>query len=59
MDRTVMDHLRDRGLTVPVDHQPLLEEYWAKMRRLRADVDEALLADHEIALTYTPVEEQA
>lgn len=59
MDPIVMDHLDDRGLTVPEGHQPLLEQYWAKMRRLRADVDEALLADHEIALTYTPVEEQA
>ena len=59
MDPMVMDHLHDRGLTVPVDHQPLLEAYWAKMRRLRADVDEALLADHEIAVTYTPVQEQA
>jgi hypothetical protein len=59
MDPNVMDLLRYRDLTVPVEDAAPLEQYWAKMRHLRGQVDEALLADHEIAVTWTAVGEQA
>jgi hypothetical protein len=59
MDPIVMHLLRNRDLTVPVEDEVALEQHWGKMRRLRSRVDEALLADHEIAVTYTAVEEQA
>lgn len=55
---TAMDLLRNRDLTVPVQDEASIEQHWAKMRRLRAEVDERSLADHEIAVTWTPVEEQ-
>jgi hypothetical protein len=59
VDPIVMHLLRNRDLTVPVEDEAQLEQYWAKMRHLRGQVDEALLADHEIAVTYTAAEEQA
>ena len=59
MDPIVMHILRSRDLTVPVEDEGPLEQHWSKMRGLRTQVDEALLADHEIAVTYTAVEEQA
>lgn len=59
MDPSVKQLLRNRGLTVPVEDELPLEQHWAKMRQLRGQVDEALLADHEIAVTYTAVEEKA
>jgi len=58
MDPTVMQSLRNRGLAVPSEDEAPLEQYWSKMRHLRAQVDETMLADHEIAVTYTAVEEQ-
>lgn len=59
MEPIVIHLLRNRGLTVPVEDEAPLEQHWTKMRRLRGQADEALLADHEIAVTYTAVEEQA
>lgn len=53
-----MDLLRNRDLTVPVQDEASIEQHWAKMRRLRAEVDERSLADHEIAVTWTAVEER-
>jgi hypothetical protein len=58
MDLSVMDLLRNRDLTVPAEDAAPIEAYWTKMRRLRAEVDETLLADHEIAVTWTPAEAQ-
>lgn len=58
MNPIVMHLLRNRDLTVPVEDEVPLEQHWAKMRQLRGQVDEALLADHEIAVTYTAVGEQ-
>ena len=53
MTDPALAHLRDeRDLTVPAEDVPLLEAYWAKMRRLRAQVDEDRLADAEFALTW-------
>jgi methyl coenzyme M reductase subunit C-like uncharacterized protein (methanogenesis marker protein 7) len=48
--------LADRGVTVPEEDLGPVEEHWKKMRRLRGEVDEALLADHEIAVTWTAVQ---
>ena len=59
MDLSVMDLLRNRDLTVPAEDKDPIEAYWSKMRRLRAELDETLLADHEIAVTWTAAEEQA
>lgn len=52
----VKDLLANRGLTVPAEDEMPLEQHWQKMRRLRSEVDEALLADHEIAVTWTAVQ---
>jgi hypothetical protein len=59
MDPIVMQLLRNRDLTVPLEDETPLEQYWTKMRHLRSRVDEKMLADHEIAVTYTAAEEQA
>jgi hypothetical protein len=59
MDPMVVDLLRSRDLSVPAQDVAQLEQYWAHMRQLRGQVDEALLADHEIAVTWTAVEERA
>jgi hypothetical protein len=45
-----------RGLDVPEEDRVALAEYWAHMRRLRAAVDEQLLADSEIAVTWSAAE---
>jgi hypothetical protein len=37
------------------DHAPLAD-YWSHMRQLRAAVDEQLLADSEIAVTWSAAE---
>lgn len=58
MDPIVTHLLRSRDLTVPAEDEGPLEQHWSKMRYLRAQVDEALLADHEVAVTYTAGEEQ-
>lgn len=53
MTDPTLAHLRDeRDLIVPDEDIPLLEAYWRKMRRLRAQVDEDRLADAEIATTW-------
>lgn len=57
-DPIVMHLRRNRDLTVPVEDEGPLEQHWAKMRRLRSQVDEALLADHEIAVIWTATEEK-
>lgn len=56
---TVMQLLHNRDLTVPPEHEVPLEQYWAKLQGLRGQVDESLLADHEIAVTWNAAEEQA
>jgi hypothetical protein len=51
--------MRRRDLRVPPeDHQPLVE-FWAHIRELRAAVEEDVLADNEIALTWTAVDPDA
>ena len=45
-----------RGLDVPEEDHAALAEYWTHIRELRADVDEQLLADNEIAVTWSAVE---
>ena len=55
----VKNLLANRGLTVPAEDETPLEEHWKKMRRLRGEVDEALLADHEIAVTWAAPGETA
>lgn len=59
VDLTTTQLLRSRDLAVPQEDETLLEQYWSKMRRLRAEVDETSLADHEVAVTWTAVEEPA
>ena len=58
MDLGVMQLLQNRGLTVPPGDEIPIAQYWAKMRQLRGRVDETLLADHEIAVTYAASEER-
>ena len=58
MDPNVAVLLTSRGLSVPTGDEVPLEEHWKKMRRLRQQVDEKLLADHEIAVTWTPLSEE-
>jgi len=41
-----------RGLAVPERDAEPLAAYWAHLRQLRQAVDETLLADHEIAVTW-------
>ena len=55
---TVTQLLLRRDLRVPAEDETPLEQYWAKMQRLRSQVDESLLADHEIAVTWSAAEEQ-
>lgn len=44
-----------RGLAVPEEDRAELAEYWAHLQRLRSDIDEALLAANEIAVTWAAV----
>ena len=46
-----------RDLHVPEEDRAPLAEYWTHMRQLRAAVDEQLLADSEIAVTWTAAED--
>lgn len=48
-----------RDLTVPDEDRAPVMEYWGKIRMLRAAVDERLLADTEIAVTWTAVTSDA
>lgn len=58
MEPVVKHLLENRDLSVPTEDEDALEEHWKKMRRLRGRVDEKLLADHEIAVTWTAVPEE-
>jgi hypothetical protein len=49
----VLHLVQRRGLDVPEEDRAALAEYWAHMRQLRAAVDEQLLADSEIAVTWS------
>jgi hypothetical protein len=42
-----------RDLSVPEEDRAPLAEYWTHLRHLRAAVDEQLLADSEIAVTWS------
>lgn len=53
MDPNIDVLLANRGLTVPTENKVALDEHWKKMRRLRQQIDEKLLGDHEIAVTWT------
>jgi hypothetical protein len=51
-----ISHLVERrGLSVPPQDREPLVEYWEHLRRLRANIDEELLSDNEIAVTWTAV----
>jgi hypothetical protein len=51
-----ISHLVERrGLSVPEQDRAAFVDYWAHLRRLRGDIDETLLADSEIAVTWTAV----
>jgi hypothetical protein len=58
MTDATIRHLREeRDLDVPPAHEPLLEAYWDKMRRLRAQVDEDLLGTADVAVTWSATRE--
>lgn len=57
MDPIVSHLLENRRLNVPEEDRRPLEEHWNKVRLLRDHVDESLLADHEIAVTFKAVGE--
>jgi hypothetical protein len=46
-----------RDLVVPEEDRAAVVEYWTHIRQLRADVDETLLADNEIAVTWSAAAE--
>jgi hypothetical protein len=54
MEPVVLHLLESREIAVPAEDMASLAEYWSKMRRLRAQVDESRLGDAEIAVTWTP-----
>ena len=56
-ESTLRHLLAERDLTVPAVDEPLLEAYWQKMRGLRARVDEDLLGDADIAVTWSATEQ--
>ncbi len=57
---TDIDHLISRrDLTVPDEDRAPVAQYWSKVRMLRGAVDERLLADTEIAVTWTAVTSDA
>jgi len=55
MDPIVAQLLESRDLSVPEEDKAPLEQHWRKMRHLRDQVDEALLAEREIGVTFTAV----
>ena len=58
VESNARDVLRNRDVGVPAEDEARLEEHWARMRGLRGQVDEALLADREIAVTWSAVQER-
>ena len=52
----VVHLVRRRDLRVPEEDHAALADYWSHMRQLRAAVDEQLLADSEIAVTWSAAE---
>jgi hypothetical protein len=51
-----LSHLAERRrLSIPEQDREPLVDFWAQLRALRGEIDEALLADHEIAVTWTAV----
>jgi hypothetical protein len=53
-DADVAHLVHRRDLDVPEEDRAPLAEYWTHLRQLRAAVDEELLADSEIAVTWSP-----
>jgi hypothetical protein len=52
----VLHLVHRRDLRVPPEDHQALADYWAHIRELRAAVEADLLADNEIALTWTAVD---
>lgn len=52
MNPIVTQLLANRGLDVPDEDREPLDAHWTKLRSLRTQVDESLLADNEIAVTF-------
>jgi hypothetical protein len=52
----VLHLVQRRGLDVPEEDRAALAQYWTHIRQLRAAVDEQLLADSEIAVTWSAAE---
>jgi ribulose 1,5-bisphosphate synthetase/thiazole synthase len=49
----VLHLIARRDLVVPEEDRAAVVEYWTHIRQLRAAVDEQLLADNEIAVTWS------
>lgn len=55
-DEPDVTHLRERrDLRIPDEDRVVLVDYWRRIRTLRQAVDERLLADADIPLTWTAV----
>jgi hypothetical protein len=52
MNPIVTQLLANRELDVPDEDREPLDAHWTKLRSLRTQVDESLLADNEIAVTF-------
>ena len=52
----VLHLISRRGLDVPEEDHAALEEYWTHIKQLREAVDEQLLGDSEIAVTWSAAE---
>lgn len=52
MNPEVRHLVERRDLDVPEQDAEPLADYWAHLRQLREAVDETLLADNEIAVTW-------